>query len=214
MDYPIGSMLRGEKLAIAQLQDTLIEIIYNHVQPDAVLYGGTAVWRCYGGGRFSEDIDIYVSKSFSKRLLHELRKHNLTIVWKNPELESNARISDGQTNVLLEAKTGMPESVIAQYEKVDGTRMTISTLSPLELAVRKMEAYSGRRYIRDLYDLVQLTNFLDKNDYYVRQKFSEFIKGMKAPVDEHILRSLVYKGYGNYTFRVIADYLKRWLNEV
>jgi len=214
MDYPIGSMLHGEKLAIAQLQDTLIEIIYNHVQPDAVLYGGTAVWRCYGGGRFSEDIDIYVSKSFSKKLLPELGKHNLTVVWRNPELESNMRISDGQTTVLLEAKTGRPESVIAQYEKVDGTRMTIFTLSPLDLAVRKMEAYSSRRYIRDLYDLVQLTNFLDKNDYYVRQKFSEFIKSMKEPVDEYILRSLVYKGYGKYTYREIVDYLKRWLNEV
>lgn len=214
MDYPIGSVLRGEKLAIAQLQDTLIEMIYNHVQPSAVLYGGTAVWRCYGGGRFSEDIDIYVSKSFSKKLLPELRKQDLAVVWKNPELESNVRISNGQTSVLLEAKTGRPESVIAQYEKVDGTRMTISTLSPLDLAVRKMEAYSGRRYVRDLYDLVQLTNFLDKNDYYVRQKFSEFIKGMKKPVDERILKSLVYKGYGNYTFDEISDYLKRWLNEV
>lgn len=214
MDIPIGSILRSEKLAIAELQDLLIEIIYNYVQYDAVLYGGTAIWRCYNGNRFSEDIDIYVKASFLQKLELELKRQKLKIVWRDPELNSNIRISDGVTEVLLEAKEDEPDNIMSQYMKVNGSSMTISILSSLDLAIRKMEAYSGRLYIRDMYDLVQLTNFIDKKDYYTRLKFKEFLNSIKEPVDEHILESLIYKGFDKWTFKGMVDYLKRWLNEV
>ncbi len=214
MDIPIGSILRSEKLAIAELQDLLIEIIYDYVQYDAVLYGGTAIWRCYNGSRFSEDIDIYVKASFLQKLELELQRQKLKIVWRDPELNSNIRISDGVTEVLLEAKEDEPDNIMSQYMKVNGSSMTISILSSLDLAIRKMEAYSGRLYIRDMYDLVQLTNFIDKKDYYTRSKFKEFLNSVKEPVDEHILESLIYKGFNKWTFRSMVDYLRRWLNEV
>ena len=58
---PIADLITGVRLRLAELQDEVIDIIYNRVEPDATLYGGTAIWRCYGGNRFSEDIDIYLS---------------------------------------------------------------------------------------------------------------------------------------------------------
>ncbi len=54
---PIANLLSGTKLSMAMLQDTLIDLIYDTIQADATLYGGTAVWRCYNGNRFSEEID-------------------------------------------------------------------------------------------------------------------------------------------------------------
>jgi len=103
---------------------------------------------------------------------------------------------------------------MSQYIKVDGSSITLSILSSLDLAIRKMEAYSNRLYIRDIYDLVQLTNFIDKKDYYARSKFKEFLNSVEEPVDEHILESLIYKGFNKWTFKSMIDYLRRWLNEV
>ena len=50
---------------IALLQDIFIDILYE-IFPDCVLHGGTAVWRCYNGTRFSEDIDVYIKKDLQK----------------------------------------------------------------------------------------------------------------------------------------------------
>ena len=30
--------------------------------PNAILHGGTAIWRIYSGKRFSEDLDLYLTK--------------------------------------------------------------------------------------------------------------------------------------------------------
>jgi predicted nucleotidyltransferase component of viral defense system len=210
---PFFNFLKGEKLEKAKLQDLIIEIIYNYIQPDAVLYGGTAIWRCFGSNRFSEDIDIYVNSNFSKNLKRELERNQLKIVWKNPKIKS-WKISNGITEVLLETKIGEPEKIPIQYKKVDGSSITVFSLPPLNLAIRKMEAYSQRLFIRDLYDIMFLTNFLNKDDYYTKTKFKEFLSNIKKPIDEKILSSLILKGYSKFTFRMIVDYLRRWVGEV
>jgi len=38
---------------IARLQDIVIDVLYK-IFPNAILHGGTAIWRCYNGNRFSE----------------------------------------------------------------------------------------------------------------------------------------------------------------
>ena len=50
---------------IAYAQDLIVEEIYNFF-PKAVIHGGTAIWRCYNGNRFSEDIDVYIKKDREK----------------------------------------------------------------------------------------------------------------------------------------------------
>lgn len=214
MEIPIEKVIQGKRLEVARMQDMIIGLIYDYVQPDAILYGGTAVWRCYNGGRFSEDIDIYVGQSFEKKLKQVLEENKISIIWRDKELSLHMRLSDGTTEMLLEANIGKYESAISQYTNVDGSSITITTLSPTELLVRKIEAYEGRRYIRDIYDIVHLTNYLDKNDEYVASKLSYFLKDIKKPVDEKILPSLVYKGNKIMSFAKMVEYLGRWLNEV
>ena len=214
MESPIEAYLDGRKLAMARMQDRIIELIYEQVQPDAVLYGGTAVWRCFGGGRFSEDIDIYVGKGFESRLRNSLRSGELGVVSQEPGFPLNMRISDGSAEILLKAKAaGTPAAVISQYMRVDGSSMTISTLSAAELMVRKIEAYEGRQYIRDIYDIVQLTNHVAKDDYYVNSKLGPFLKSINGPIDSAILKSLVYKGKA-MSFHEMKEYLIRWSGEV
>ncbi|MEM4066308.1 MAG: hypothetical protein QXV17_05540 [Candidatus Micrarchaeaceae archaeon] len=53
---PIGNLISGERLKLASMQDYVVDLIYSKVESIALLYGETAVWRCYGGMRFSEDI--------------------------------------------------------------------------------------------------------------------------------------------------------------
>ncbi len=214
MELPIESVLSGMKLDVARLQDRMIEIIYDYVQTDAVLYGGTAVWRCFNGGRFSEGIDTYVGPGFEKRFRHAMEDNGLRIEWQDEEFPLNMRIADGKTQVLLEAKNGLlSESMITQYLRVDGTSMTISALSPAELMIRKLEAYGGRRYIRDMYDIVQLTNYLDNKDQYILPKLRAFLKSLGEPSDADILEALVYKGRA-MSFDEMAAYLRRWTDEV
>jgi predicted nucleotidyltransferase component of viral defense system len=40
--------------------------------PNAVIHGRTAIWRCYGSNRFSEDVDVYLQlKDKNKKILED-----------------------------------------------------------------------------------------------------------------------------------------------
>src|SRR3989338_8712536 len=64
---PLGLRIRRTShREVAKAQDLLVQAVYE-VFPETVLHGGTAVWRCYQGNRFSEDVDIYLHKD-SRRI--------------------------------------------------------------------------------------------------------------------------------------------------
>ena len=211
---PIGSFLSGPRLKLAELQDYVIDIIYDSFQSNALLYGGTAIWRCFGGMRFSEDIDIYLEMPPFEDFISKLKKYGLRLVWRDPEFPSMVRIGSSETEILLETKPGFAENEIGVYSRVDGSAKTISILSPTELMTRKIEAYHGRRFVRDIYDLFILTKWLDKSDYVVKSGMSWFLHELHTPVDEQILSSLLYAGPRDLSFASMTDYIRRWLNEI
>ena len=211
---PIGSYLSGQRLKLSELQDYVIDIIYDRFQPDALLYEGTAIWRCFGGARFSEDIDMYMNKGSFNSFISSLDRYGLRLLWQDPEFPTVIRIANDHTELLLKAKEGYVENEIRAYSRVDGSTKTISVLSPTELMVRKIEAYLNRTFIRDIYDLFILTNWLDKHDYLVRTKLFEFLKDIPKPVDEEVLASLLYSGSSNLDFIEMVNYIKRWLDEI
>ena len=57
-----------------------METIYEFF-PSAVIHGGTAIWRCYEGNRFSEDIDMYIKKDTEKinALFSTLEKNGFSV---------------------------------------------------------------------------------------------------------------------------------------
>ena len=78
----LAKILRGRLLEIAELQDLLVIELSKRF--DFVLHGGTAVWRIYGGKRFSYDVDVYLAKPedvmrfLSDARWAELTKHRIT----------------------------------------------------------------------------------------------------------------------------------------
>ena len=100
---PIEKFPSGQRLKIASLQDYIIDLIYDRIQPEALLYGGTAIWRCFGGMRFSEDIDIYMELSAFEELIASLAKYDLRLIWTDPDLPSRVRIARKETDILLES---------------------------------------------------------------------------------------------------------------
>jgi predicted nucleotidyltransferase component of viral defense system len=69
---PIEKNLRSEKqIAIARLQDLTMESMLA-VENGIILYGGTTIWRCFGGKRFSFDLDIYATDKQHRKLIGDL----------------------------------------------------------------------------------------------------------------------------------------------
>ena len=116
--------------------------------------------------------------------------------------------------MLLETKEGHPKSMIRQYVRVDGSSTTVSVFTPAEMLIRKIEAYQGRRFVRDVYDIFILTRFLDKGDHVVASSLSSFLTKSKPPVDEDALKPLIYTGKSDFRYSEMLDYIKRWLSEV
>jgi hypothetical protein len=74
---PLMNRLRKEyHKKVAYAQDLLVIELYS-VIPDTVLHGGTVIWRCYGGNRFSEDIDAIIPVKYRYILLLNLLLNNL-----------------------------------------------------------------------------------------------------------------------------------------
>lgn len=196
MRIPLKNQLRGSQASMAQLQDEALEIMYA-VEPEAVLRGGTAIWRCYNGKRFSEDLDFYAPKSgFAREALEEqVARHGLSLTkFRKTENNVYARISNGRTEVSIEAALRQKKGrVLAAFEKADGSTAEIYTLEAEELLLEKAAAFASRKLIRDIYDVYFLSGIADLAK--VKKELHGFLYGkIPLPADEKNLRTLIYSG--------------------
>lgn len=179
---------------VARLQDELVSVAYE-LDNNAVLHGGTAIWRCYGGKRFSEDIDLYagaagkwdeISQTISARGLEasKLKKTGNLLY---------AKVVNAGVEVRLEVNFAVrKKGVLADYEKADGSFLQVLTLPPEELFLEKIAAYSNRRFARDLYDLAHLSPLVDEK--IVCKEAKKFVANIAKPVDVENLKAIVYEG--------------------
>lgn len=196
MRIPIIKKLRKrQQVHVATLQDMLMEIVYKLVETP-VLHGGTAVWRCYGGNRFSEDLDFYFKPDpdFKARLTRVLPSYGMEMLkFKDTGNVLFSKIGDGETEIRLESNHVMiKDSVIKDFEKVDGSPMTVHTLSEESLIKEKMAAYLDRKLIRDVYDVYHLSSMVDPA--LVQEEALEFLHDLPAPVDPGVLKVLIISG--------------------
>ena len=207
MEIPLSKRLRKRThQEVALLQDELVEMMYAAFQQERpVLHGGTAIWRCYRGNRFSEDLDFYAraGKDFRELFFREAAAGGLGITkYKQTSNVIFAKVSNGSAEVRLEINTVKAVGgIVAEYERADGSRMDIRTLSPEELIREKMLAYEGRRMVRDIYDIYHLSRLAGE----VRG-MGGFLRGIKPPVDEKNLRAVVYSGVAP-SFRQMVEVL-------
>ena len=212
MDIPLEGLLKNkEYLEMARLQDEVIARLYS-IDTKLTFHGGTSIWRCYGGKRFSYDLDLYVRnyKEIDK-IVENLRRYNLVV--KNVRIRRGGRyiayyaVSNDRAGIALEfSHKRIVDRVLATYTKTDGSSMDIFSLSPEALLSEKIAAYKSRRAVKDIYDIFILTHVikLDKT----RPPVVRFLSEMKPPIDENVLTQLIYDG-PIPTIAEIVDYIKR-----
>lgn len=199
---------RTQHKEIAKAQDIIVEEIYN-VFDNAVMHGGTSIWRCYKGNRFSEDIDMYIPRDTRKidELFERLEKKGFAIEKKKigeNSLYSNLRF--GRISVRVEALFKVVKGTLKEYEAIDSNLVTVYTLSPEELVKEKVNAYMKRLKVRDLYDIFFLLRHVnDKKS--VKDELKKLAGGFKMPIDEKELKVLVLEGLVPTT-KAMIDYIK------
>ncbi len=186
---PLVRLLRGNMLRIAEIQDILLLEISHEI--DFVIHGGTAIWRIYGGKRFSYDIDIYsqevekIPKVISPPL-------NVVKVKLTPSGVLYMKVGNGAI-VELEASPMFEKKEIVEEDLwlIDGSTIVVKTLTPCSLLEEKVNAYVSRRKARDLYDIYYLSDLCSEASNILRN----LIKYLdKPPEDFSVLNELIIAG--------------------
>ncbi len=198
---------------LALSQDILVMEVYN-IFPASVIHGGTAIWRCYGGNRFSEDADFYLPMAAKSRDMEafldsvkgkgfsvgKFRKTGNAIFAKFTYLGTEARLEC--------VFRDMKDFTTRPFEMSDGNSMLVNTLKPEDLIGEKVSAYMGRKKARDLYDiffLLRLAEDREKVKAYLRKLPMDLPK----PPDERELKALIISG-AVPSFEEMAGEVKRW----
>ena len=193
---PIILTLKKEfQKKIARAQDIIVEEMGKHFN-QVVLHGGTAIWRCYNGNRFSEDVDVYISKDLNKinNFFETLKKRGFNLEKKKigeNSLYSNLKFEN--IYVRFEALFKVVKGELKEYETVEGNLITTRTLLPEELIKEKINAYLKRTKIRDLYDVFFLLRHVNKINE-VKEDLKKLMKEFRNQIDEKNLDLLIISG--------------------
>src|SRR3989344_6061231 len=135
--FPINIKLKKRAHKdIAYAQDLIVEELYDYL-PEAVIHGGTAIWRCYQGNRFSEDIDVYIKKDKIRinKFFEHLEKKGFEI--KKKRIKENSLYSVLKfNNVLVRFEAlfkNIKNPILKEYENSEGIQINIFTLPPEDL---------------------------------------------------------------------------------
>ena len=182
---------------IAGVQDVMVLGTFE-VFPAAVLHGGTAIWRYYGGNRFSEDVDFYLPPSAKGRVgvLAEVFGRSGLVTKKVKEASNSAFGTSvaGASAVRLEATFRAADGLaVVRYEMLDGSFAMVRTLTAEALLREKALAYASRREVRDLYDVYFLTH-VAQAEGSPREAARRLLESFRPPVDERTLRTVILAG--------------------
>lgn len=195
---------------VAEAQDLVVRELYK-VFNEAVLHGGTAIWRCYGGARFSEDVDVYISRDLRRidSLFEGFERAGLRITKRKvAENSLYSTLEAGGVTVRFEALFKSVGGSLRDYETADGNVLAVYSLSPEELIKEKTAAYLGRRKVRDLYDVFFLLKHVTERKT-VYPALKRLVDEYEAPVDADELKVLVLEGAVPEPSKML-EYIRRW----
>jgi len=202
---------------VAYAQDLLVIEVYN-VIPDTVLHGGTIIWRCYGGNRFSEDIDAIIPVKYRymnkiDQLSRRLSRLGFEInKFRVKERSLYARLTYSNAEVRLEAVFRNIDRFISKpYEMLDGTFIYVNTLSPEDILKEKVEAYLSRRRVRDLYDIYIILRHITEAEV-VKEYILRLLEEYEEPIDKEELKLLILWG-AIPSIEDIVNEVRRWVRK-
>jgi predicted nucleotidyltransferase component of viral defense system len=214
MDLPISSLLkRRSELETAQLEDDVISVLAN-ITDKMALHGGTAVWRCYKGKRFSTDIDVYIwAEGFKDKFISAAAGIGIDVTKFREKGATFIHVRKNNTEIKVEPRNVEKFALLAPYERVDGSKINILVLSPEDLVLEKIDAYDDRRAYKDLYDITILLNSV-KEPSRIKKALSEFAKDIPAPNEDtqslSEFKAVIYAGIVP-TYQRMVEFIKRWL---
>ncbi len=194
---------------IAKAQDVIVETLYE-VFNDAVFHGGTCIWRCYNGNRFSEDVDFYIQKDIEKINLFYNSLQNKGFLIEKKKIGENSIYSTlklNRTLVRFEALFKKIKGSLKEYEKAEGNFISVYALTPEELIKEKVETYLKRFKVRDFYDIFFLIRHI-QNMTNVKKEINKLLEHFKNPIDEKEIRVLIIEGIVPKTEEML-EYIRR-----
>jgi predicted nucleotidyltransferase component of viral defense system len=215
MKIPLYQKLKKKShKEIALAQDILVIELYKKF-PDAVIHGGTAIWRCFGSNRFSEDVDIYLPKKYKNKetledFFEQLKASGLELIkFKLTNDTLFSKLNYGEVEIRLEAVFKEVESVLKSFELTDGNSINVLTLSAEDFILEKILAYKKRKMVRDLYDIYFLLGFVSDKEK-INKKLKDFIENIEKPLDEKNLPALIISGVSPKVDEMIKV-IKAWV---
>ena len=195
---------------IAYAQDIIVGELYKFF-PNAIIHGGTAIWRCYQGNRFSEDVDVYINKNLDKieELFNSLKSKGFKIIKKR--IKDNSIYSELDFNGIaarFEATFQDKKPFSRKYETSESFFINVYTLSAEDLIIEKIETYLKRRKIRDLYDIYFLLNYAE-NKKAIENCLKKLIENYEKPKDEENLAGIIIMGAVPKSNELLTE-IKRW----
>lgn len=210
---PLNLKLKKKKEKdIAYAQDIMVEELYNFF-PKAIIHGGTAIWRCYNGNRFSEDVDVYINRDVEKieEFFSFLVRRGFKILKKR--IKENSVYSELTFNSIparFEATFQVKKAVFKKYETSESFFINVYTLSPEDLIIEKVNTYLKRKKIRDLYDIHFLLNCAETERIKVKAHILNLIKNFTEPVDEKNLKAIIIVG-AIPNSKQLLEGIRRWV---
>jgi len=214
MELPLEKRLKRRLHAeVGMLQDEVAEAAYA-IDSELVLHGGTAIWRCFSGNRFSEDLDFYCRKpgKIEEELAGVLQSRALVLSkFKRTENLIFAKITNGQAEVRLEMNLSAKVKAEARrYERINGSSMDVLCPPADALLAEKAAAYHNRRFVRDLYDVYHLSGIVAESRV-AQDAVRKMLKEFEPPVDEANLPALIYSGAVPSVQQMVLVLKRRWL---
>ncbi len=212
----------------AKLEDVLVELLYS-AYPNMTFHGGTAIWRCYGGNRFSRDIDLYFDAGSDRELAHKnfikfLKDSGFTVKRSSyrRETDTSQILVESNKKMKIDINYRYKRGTQAEYTRVDGSKMIVMALKPMELLEEKITAYEDKMdnaskvkqpEVQDLYDMYHLTGIIErKPDPALGKRLERLVDRIQKspPPDMRSLGSLIISGVPP-SLELMLKSIREWL---
>ncbi len=220
------------QLEKAKLEDTLMDILYSRYQ-ELVFHGGTAIWRCYGGNRFSRDLDFYLdAKAVEEKMRYHkdiekfLKDSGFILKEKGYENSTDTMhflVESANVKMKIDINFKYKKGTPTDYIKMDDSKRVVLTLKPLELLNEKINAYNNKldsikEYskpeVQDLYDMYHLVSLIEKGDENSVKRLRTLITRIEnnPPPNLKSLDHLIISGLSP-TFELMINGIRKWLDD-